>query len=69
MPNRTQSLIFEHSYGVAVVLITWFSGRSNLFPNEWCPSSLVDMVSTKHRERTIHTGNYTALYARRATHK
>ena len=56
MPNRTQSLIFEHGYGVAVVLITWFSGRSSLFPNEWCPSSLVDMVSTKHRERTIHTG-------------
>ena len=64
MPNRTQSLIFEHGYGVAVVLIAWFSGRSSLFPNEWCPYSLVDMVATNnpgHRELTIHAGNYTAL--------
>ena len=67
MPNRTQSLIFEHGYGIAVVLMTWFSGHSSLFPNERCPSLLVDMVSMKLRERTIHTGNYTALYARRAT--
>ena len=37
-------------------LVLW---RSSLFPNEWCPYSLVDMVSTNnpgHRESTIHTG-------------